>query len=128
MTACPAPGSFLPGPRSAPPRFGLGSGPGQWYRTGTGRWQGGDGIRRDLELLCHAQVTILSERRVFAPYGLAGGEAGEKGKNVLLHHDQELELAGKVTLAAQAGDILSLRTPGGGGYGLAETRVVTPET
>ncbi|MCB0255544.1 MAG: hydantoinase B/oxoprolinase family protein [Anaerolineae bacterium] len=84
---------------------------------GAGRWYGGDGIRRDLELLVDAQVTILSERRVLAPYGLAGGEPGAPGRNVLIQNGQETELPGKVTLAAEAGEVISLETPGGGGWG-----------
>jgi N-methylhydantoinase B len=84
---------------------------------GSGRWHGGDGICRDLELLVDAQVTILSERRVLAPYGLAGGKPGRPGENVLIHDGDEHVLPGKATLVATAGDVISLRTPGGGGYG-----------
>ncbi len=84
---------------------------------GAGRWRGGDGVRRDVELLADAQVTILSERRVFAPYGLQGGEPGEPGRNVLIRQGQEQVLPGKTTLAAQAGDVISVQTPGGGGWG-----------
>jgi N-methylhydantoinase B len=84
---------------------------------GAGRWRGGNGICRDLELLADAQVTILSERRVLAPYGLAGGQPGMVGANVLIRHGAERLLPGKVTVAAVAGDVISLCTPGGGGYG-----------
>ncbi|MDP6559817.1 MAG: hydantoinase B/oxoprolinase family protein, partial [Candidatus Binatia bacterium] len=86
---------------------------------GAGCWRGGDGIRRDMELLHEAQVTILSERRKFAPYGLAGGLPGRLGRNILIRNGEEQELPGKVSLSAQAGDVVSLRTPGGGGYGRA---------
>ena len=84
---------------------------------GLGRQRGGDGIRRDLQVLEDAQVTLLSERRVTAPYGLAGGQAGQPGENLLLHAGQETRLPGKGSFQLQAGDIISLRTPGGGGYG-----------
>jgi N-methylhydantoinase B len=84
---------------------------------GAGRWRGGDGIRRDIELLVDAQVTILSERRVFAPYGLAGGGPGQPGRNLLIRGGAEQELPGKVALSAQAGDVISIQTPGGGGWG-----------
>jgi N-methylhydantoinase B len=84
---------------------------------GAGQWRGGDGVRRDVELLADAQVTLLSERRVFAPYGLAGGEPGQLGRNVLLRDGVEQELPGKTTLAARAGDVISIQTPGGGGWG-----------
>lgn len=83
---------------------------------GAGWWRGGDGVRRDIELLADAQVTILSERRVFAPYGLAGGEPGQPGRNVLIRDGNEETLPGKITLAAQAGDVISIQTPGGGGW------------
>lgn len=84
---------------------------------GAGQWSGGDGIRRDLELLQDAQVTILSERRRFPPYGLLGGQPGKPGRNVLIRDGEEQELPGKTSFAAQAGDVISLRTPGGGGLG-----------
>ncbi|HSN73867.1 MAG TPA: hydantoinase B/oxoprolinase family protein [Anaerolineae bacterium] len=84
---------------------------------GAGRWRGGDGVRRDIELLADAQVTILSERRIFAPYGLAGGEPGQLGRNVLIRAGEKQELPGKTTLVAQAGDVISVQTPGGGGWG-----------
>jgi len=84
---------------------------------GAGRYRGGDGIRRDIELLHDAQVTILSERRKFQPYGLAGGEPGRRGQNVLIRDGEERELPGKVNLTVGAGDVISIRTPGGGGWG-----------
>jgi N-methylhydantoinase B len=84
---------------------------------GAGQWRGGDGVRRDVELLADAQVTILSDRRVFAPYGLAGGQPGQPGRNVLIRDGNEEMLPGKITLAAQAGDVISVQTPGGGGWG-----------
>jgi N-methylhydantoinase B len=87
---------------------------------GAGRYRGGDGIRRDVELLCDAQVSLITERRRVAPYGLAGGEPGKKGRNVLIRRDEERPLPGKGTVSLKAGDILSIQTPGGGGYGTRE--------
>ncbi len=84
---------------------------------GDGHHLGGDGIRRDIEVLQNAQVTILSERRKFQPYGLAGGESGHTGRNLLIRGDEVRELPGKVSLEVEAGDVLSVQTPGGGGYG-----------
>ncbi len=84
---------------------------------GSGTWRGGDGIRRDIQLLVPAQLTILSDRRVKGPYGLQGGGSGRPGRNVLVSGDDEHELPGKVTKLLQAGDIISVRTPGGGGFG-----------
>jgi N-methylhydantoinase B len=84
---------------------------------GAGQHRGGDGLVREIEFLCPATVTILSERRRTAPYGLQGGKPGAKGQNVLLRDGEEKELAGKAELRVARGDLLSLRTPGGGGWG-----------
>jgi N-methylhydantoinase B len=84
---------------------------------GMGRSRGGSGLQRDLEFLAPAEVTILSERRQFPPYGLWDGEPGARGRNVLARHREEEELPGKVAFSAQPGDVLSIRTPGGGGWG-----------
>jgi len=85
---------------------------------GQGLHQGGDGLVRDVEFLGPARVTILSERRKFHPPGFHGGHHGQPGENVLLKGGyEEVHLAGKETLDVEAGDILSIRTPGGGGWG-----------
>ncbi len=87
---------------------------------GAGRHAGGDGVRRDIELLSDATVSLLTERRVRAPAGRAGGADGARGENVLLRHGSEEPLAGKGTLRLERGAVLSIRTPGGGGWGEAE--------
>jgi len=84
---------------------------------GTGRYHGGDGIQRDIQVLAPAQATLLTERRITAPYGLNGGQPGQPGENLLLRGGTETRLPGKGTVDLQAGDVLSLRTPGGGGWG-----------
>lgn len=84
---------------------------------GAGRHAGGDGLRRDLQLLADGDVSLLTERRRTAPRGLAGGADGAVGSNVLIRGGAERELPSKTTLAARAGDILSIRSPGGGGWG-----------
>ncbi len=85
---------------------------------GAGQRQGGDGLVRDVEFLSPARVTILSERRKFHPPGSHGGHQGQPGENVLLKGGyEEVQLAGKETLDVEPGDILSIRTPGGGGWG-----------
>ena len=85
---------------------------------GRGLYNGGDGLIRDVEFLTPARVTILSDRRKFPPPGSHGGHHGETGENVLLRGGyEEVHLAGKETLDVEAGDILSIRTPGGGGWG-----------
>ena len=84
---------------------------------GTGRFRGGDGIRRDYEFLSPAVVTLLSESRVRRPYGLAGGEPGSPGIAFLTSRGEERELPGRTMVEVETGDVLSVRTPGGGGYG-----------
>jgi N-methylhydantoinase B len=86
---------------------------------GAGKQHGGDGLVREIEFLCPAVVTILSERRRVAPYGLHGGQPGARGRNLLLRDGEEQELPGKVEIVVKPGDLLSLRTPGGGGWGPA---------
>ncbi|MFC2029271.1 hydantoinase B/oxoprolinase family protein [Chloroflexota bacterium] len=84
---------------------------------GLGLHRGGDGLVRDLEFLSPATVTILSERRRIAPYGLQGGHPGGTGLNLLVGAESEEALPGKVEIRVEPGDILSMRTPGGGGWG-----------
>jgi N-methylhydantoinase B len=85
---------------------------------GKGKFHGGDGIIRDLEMFTDCQVTLLTERRRYHPYGLDGGEPGETGENRLFRGGEEIMLPGKGSIELHNGDILSLRTPGGGGYGI----------
>lgn len=84
---------------------------------GAGKFRGGDGIRRDVQVLTDCRVTLLTERRRRGPYGLAGGSPGQPGENILMREGHEMPLPGKGTFELKAGDVLSLRTPGGGGYG-----------
>ena len=84
---------------------------------GRGRYAGGDGLRRDIQTLVPAQASLLTERRSTQPYGLAGGSPGTSGKNVLICDGVEKTVKGKINLQMKPGDILSIRTPGGGGYG-----------
>lgn len=85
------------------------------HSGGVGKYRGGDGLHREILFLCPATVTLLTERRVNAPYGLWGGAPGSTGVNSLERAGQRQMLAGKVTLEVQTGDILCLATPGGGG-------------
>jgi N-methylhydantoinase B len=84
---------------------------------GAGRHRGGLGVRRDIEVRTDAVCSLLAERQRHAPYGLAGGDEGATGATVLLSGDDRTRLAGKSTHDLAAGDVVSLRTPGGGGYG-----------
>ena len=84
---------------------------------GEGAHRGGDGIRRCLEFLCPGEITILSDRRETAPYGLQGGQPGTPGMNSLVRGKKRVSLPGKVRLNVRRGDRLEILTPGGGGYG-----------
>lgn len=85
---------------------------------GKGEHRGGDGIEREVEVLTDAQVTLLSERRVVAPYGMNGGSTGSVGRAVvtdLSGHEQEIP--GKATTRLKKGERIRIETPGGGGWG-----------
>jgi len=84
---------------------------------GAGLHRGGDGLRRDLMLLGPARATLLSERRIKGPSGAEGGEDGATGENVLIRDGAEESLPGKVTFTVDAGDVISVRSHGGGGWG-----------
>jgi len=90
---------------------------------GEGRYRGGLGVRRDIRSLGpDARVSLLTERRVSRPYGLAGGEPGRPGENVLIRDGEEIALPAKGSVTLSCGEIISIRTPGGGGYGSPEER------
>ena len=80
---------------------------------GAGRFEGGDGACREYEFLEPCTVSLLSERRTIAPFGLAGGEPGLRGRNWL----NGRELPGHASFEVQAGDRVRIETPGGGAYG-----------
>ncbi len=80
---------------------------------GKGQHQGGDGLIREYEFLAPAQLTLLTERRRHAPWGLAGGQSGAAGMNRL----NGQMIPGKVSRQVEAGDVLTIETPGGGGFG-----------
>ena len=84
---------------------------------GAGRRAGGDGLVREFECLAPAHATLIGERRLHAPWGLAGGADGSPGAQWL----NDLPLPGKVAVELVAGDRLRIETPGGGGYGKAGT-------
>ncbi|MGD8289823.1 MAG: hydantoinase B/oxoprolinase family protein, partial [Gemmatimonadota bacterium] len=84
---------------------------------GEGKHRGGDGLRRDLQILTPARVALLSERRATGPTGARGGADGQPGENVLTREGVEERLPAKATFSVRAGDIVSIRSPGGGGWG-----------
>jgi N-methylhydantoinase B/oxoprolinase/acetone carboxylase alpha subunit len=88
---------------------------------GAGVAAGGDGIVRELEMLEDATLSLITERRTSRPWGIAGGEPGAAGENWLLPGGDEARarrLADKCTLRLQAGDVVRIVTPGGGGFGV----------
>ena len=85
---------------------------------GHGRYTGGDGIVREIEVLTDAQVTLLADRRSRGPYGLAGGQDGAHGRTVVVRRDgSEEELPGKTSVRLRSGEKMRVETPGGGGWG-----------
>lgn len=98
-------------------RYGVRRGSG-----GAGRHAGGDGLVREIEFVGDAEVTLLTERRVTRPYGLAGGEAGAPGRDWLVRGTRRRRLPAKATVTMRAGDRLRVETPGGGGFGRPRRR------
>jgi len=89
---------------------------------GAGLALGGEGIERDLLMLEDVTVSLITERRISRPWGLAGGEPGAVGENWLLPAGDEARaerLLDKCTIRLRAGDVLRMLTPGGGGWGAA---------
>jgi N-methylhydantoinase B len=87
---------------------------------GKGRHKGGDGAVREIELLAGARMSLLSDRRKRAPYGLQGGEDGTLGRSFIIRADgRKEEIASKGSWDLQKGDRVRIETPGGGGFGVA---------
>jgi len=86
---------------------------------GPGRRRGGDGIERVIALRAPARVTVISERRVLRPWGLAGGGAGARGVNRVRSRagGAAVRLPGKFQIDLGTGAVLTVASPGGGGYG-----------
>jgi N-methylhydantoinase B/oxoprolinase/acetone carboxylase alpha subunit len=100
-------------------RYGLRKGSG-----GEGLAPGGDGIIRDLQVLEDCTVSLITERRTSQPAGLAGGGPGAVGENWLVPQNDESraeQLLDKCTIEVRAGDVIRMRTPGGGGWGMRRT-------
>jgi 5-oxoprolinase (ATP-hydrolysing) len=85
---------------------------------GAGRWRGGDGLVREIRFLEDAALSILSQHRTVAPYGMAGGRPGARGRQRVVRASGEtLELGPIEGCEVGPGDRLIVETPGGGGYG-----------
>jgi N-methylhydantoinase B len=80
---------------------------------GEGKHRGGDGIERSVRVLEPASLSLLTDRRRHAPRGIEGGGPGKVGQNLL----GDEELPPKVSRELEKGDVVTVRTPGGGGYG-----------
>jgi N-methylhydantoinase B len=86
---------------------------------GAGLHRGGDGLVREMELRGDAQLTLLADRRITKPWGLAGGGDAEPGASTLIRAGVEEKLPGKCTRELRTGDRLRIESPGGGGWGAA---------
>jgi len=85
---------------------------------GEGKFRGGDGIVREIEVLTDCDVTLLAERRSRGPWGLAGGSDGAAGKAFLQRSDGSVEeMTGKFSSRLRKGERIRIETPGGGGWG-----------
>jgi len=84
---------------------------------GLGEWRGGLGIERVYKILTKGKLSVLGDRQKFAPWGLNGGSPGAKGEYLLVRNGKEIKLRSKDSIGIKEGDIIIIRTPGGGGYG-----------
>jgi N-methylhydantoinase B len=90
---------------------------------GAGAWRGGNGLIRSIELVeGPADATLLADRHTVQPAGAQGGGPGACGRHTLARDGIEQALAAKTSLVLQAGDVLTIQTPGGGGYGRISSR------
>jgi 5-oxoprolinase (ATP-hydrolysing) len=120
---------------------------------GAGKHCGGDGVIRDIEFRIPVQASILSERRVYHPYGLEGGDDAQCGLNIwvrkvetrnpeksdrqltgskeeeddIVYEERRINLGGKNTAAMKAGERIIIYTPGGGGWGKIGDKKETKE-
>ena len=86
---------------------------------GDGKFRGGDGIIREIEVLTECEVTLLADRRVRRPWGLHGGAEGAAGKASVVRQDGSLEfLPGKFSTRLRKGERIRIETPGAGGWGM----------
>ncbi len=88
---------------------------------GKGKWNGGDGIVREVTFKERVEVNILSQHRIEQPYGLKGGLPGKSGEQKMITRKGKIKiLKGMDSIVAEAGDRVQIQTPGGGGYGIAK--------
>ncbi len=86
---------------------------------GDGKYRGGDGIVREIEVLTDAEVTVLADRRTRGPWGLSGGSDGSAGNTWVVRQDGSRQrLPGKVNVRLHKGERIRIESPGGGGWGI----------
>ncbi|MPZ98870.1 MAG: hydantoinase B/oxoprolinase family protein [Dehalococcoidia bacterium] len=91
---------------------------------GLGRHPGGEGVVREYRFYDHATVSLVTERRRFAPWGLHGGGPGAIGRNALIRADGAAEdLGARAQVEVAPGDRVRVETPGGGGWGVPDDSV-----
>lgn len=96
---------------------------------GQGEYRGGDGVVRRILFRDVISLSILTERRVFNPYGLHGGQPGQRGRNLIYKNDGRIIYLGpKAAITVDPGDIFELLTPGGGGWGCRPEKIEAPTT
>ncbi len=89
---------------------------------GEGLYRGGDGVRREIEFLESAQLSILSQHRVFGPFGMEGGGPGSPGRQWVVRSTGAIEALPSIAAAdLEPGDRIVIETPGGGGWGQAKS-------
>lgn len=94
---------------------------------GEGQFHGGEGVERELLFRKPVTLSVLTERRVLQPYGMAGGTAAKSGLNLLHKSDGRIiYLGSKTAVNVDTGDMFAMKTPGGGGYGLATANAQQP--
>jgi 5-oxoprolinase (ATP-hydrolysing) len=86
---------------------------------GAGRWRGGDGVVREFEFTAPLTVSLLTQHRIEHPFGMNGGQPGQRGQQCLRRNGIETALQGSLSFEVQPGDHLIIETPGGGGWGSA---------
>ncbi len=85
---------------------------------GEGKFRGGDGIVREIEVLTDCEVTLLADRRMRGPWGLSGGADGAPGKTFITRRDGSVEpMPAKFSTRLRKGERITIETPGGGGWG-----------
>jgi len=85
---------------------------------GAGKYRGGDGVVREVEMLTDSEVTLLADRRKTAPYELAGGQQGMSGRTRAIRSNGSTQhLPGKTSVRLKKGERIRIESPGGGGWG-----------